>query len=399
MTTPPILPSGRVQQMEAAAWPVEARVAQLVDISVQGLQLMRTPSTGVFAHTMRGVPSPEGPRKRLEGTDLLYDAIVALGANRLPPDLQKKVLGQPASRFAHHLLPTALTTDNLGGVALTAWALAEVAGEVSDELFTRLARALTGPTSSLLTVDVAWMLTAAVAADATGAAGGPVDRVRAAARLWLTTTQGNAGLFARAPHGGTPAWRAHVGCFADQVYPVQALARLHNSVGDNGALASAERCAAAFCSLQGAHGQWWWHYDFRTGSVVERFPVYSVHQHAMAPMALFALADAGGSDRFGEIGLGLDWLRTHPEVFDELVDPANRVVWRKVGRREPPKLARGVGALATWARPRATVPGLDRALPGVVVDRECRPYELAWLLYAWLDPAVTAPYRPDASLR
>jgi hypothetical protein len=389
-----MLPSRRVRQMESAAWPVEPRVSELVDLSVRGLEQMRLPSTGVFAHTLRGVSGPDGPRTVLEGTDLLYDAIVVLGAHRLPEVLQQKVLGTTAARFAEHLLPAALTTDDLGGVALTGWALAEVAGEVSDELFSRLDAALADPSAPLLTVDVAWMLTAAVAA---GADDGPVRRVRTAARAWLVSTQGDSGLFARAPHGGTPTWRAHVGCFADQVYPVQALARLHTLLGDPEALEAAERCAAAFCSLQGAHGQWWWHYDFRVGTVVERFPVYSVHQHAMAPMALFELAEAGGRDRVGEIGLGLDWLRTHPEVFDALVDPRTNVVWRKVGRREPPKLARGVGAVATWARPGSAVPGLDRVLPAVVVDHECRPYELGWLLYAWLDPAeATTPRRPEA---
>lgn len=384
--TIPMAQSGRVRQMGAGAWPVESRITELVELAVRGLERMRLPSSGVFPHTLRGISGPDGPRTVLEGTDLLYDAIVVLGAHRLPADVQVRVLGKPAPRFAEDLVSAALSSDDLGGVALTAWALAEVAGTVSDDLFGRLAAALAEPFAPLLTVDVAWMLTAAVAAG-DGRHDRPADTVRAAARDWLLASQGDSGLFARSTYGGTPKWRAHVGCFADQVYPAQALARLHGVRGDADAMAAAERCATAFCLLQGAYGQWWWHYDFRTGTVVEPFPVYSVHQHAMAPMVLFELADAGGSDHTAEIGLGLDWLRTHPEVFDELVDHRHDVVWRKVGRREPSKLARGVGAVATWVRAGTTLSGLDRLLPPVVVDRECRPYELGWLLYAWLDPA------------
>ena len=86
-----------------------------------------------------------------------------------------------------------------------------------------------------------------------------------------------------------------MGSFAAQVYPIQALARLHRSADDQEALAVANSVAAAICTAQGEAGQWWWHYDGRTGGVVEGYPVYSVHQHAMGPMALLDLAEAGGA--------------------------------------------------------------------------------------------------------
>ena len=59
------------------------------------------------------------------------------------------------------------------------------------------------------------------------------------------------------------------------------------------------------CELQGPDGQWWWHYDTRTGKVVEGYPVYSVHQDSMAPMALLDLEDAGGPQHSEAITRGL----------------------------------------------------------------------------------------------
>ena len=165
---------------------------------------------------------------------------------------------------------------------------------------------------------------------------------------------------------------------------MQALARAAARTGNRDWLAAANRTAARICELQGDHGQWWWHYDDRDGNVVEAFPVYSVHQHAMAPMVLFDLWEAGGDDHRGEIDRGVRWLDTHPEVVEELVSERSGLVWRKVGRREPPKAARAVHAATTAVRPGTRVPGLDRVLPPAVVDHECRPYELGWLLYAWL---------------
>jgi hypothetical protein len=168
------------------------------------------------------------------------------------------------------------------------------------------------------------------------------------------------------------------------VYPIQAFARLAAATHDPAALRIADRCAETICALQGPAGQWWWHYDSRVGEVVEGYPVYSVHQHAMAPMALYDLAEAGGRNHTAEIARGLDWLQTHPEVIDELISERQGVVWRKVGRREPPKAVRSISALSTAVRPGLRLPALDKVFPPGQVDYECRPYELGWLIYAWM---------------
>jgi hypothetical protein len=267
-----------------------------------------------------------------------------------------------------------------------------VTGGLDTALFDDL-RDWLRPSHALPTVDVAWMLSAAVAAGSAD-----VQDVVDVARDRLLKEQGSCGLFPHAlPAGSQGRWRAHVGCFADQVYPVQALARLAATIDDDEALRAANRAADRICELQGPDGQWWWHYDVRNGSVVEGFPVYSVHQHAMGPMTLLDLADAGGGDHRREIAAGLGWLRSHPEVVDELIDPGHEVIWRKVGRRERGKAVRRLNALTTSARPGFRLPGLDLAFPAVAIDRECRPYELGWLLYTWLRPSGRRFHSPAPS--
>ncbi len=209
------------------------------------------------------------------------------------------------------------------------------------------------------------------------------------------------------PHltGAGPWYRAHVGSFADQVYPIQALARLHGSAADPEALAVANAVARAICDAQGPAGQWWWHYDSRTGGVVEGYPVYTVHQHAMAPMALLDLADAGGDAHLAEICRGLRWLAAPPEAAAsstpalrpmarrrlrpspataQLVLDDPPITWRKIARADHRKLVRGVRAASTRLHPRTRLAVLDRMYPPGAVDFECRPYELGWLLLTWL---------------
>jgi hypothetical protein len=182
----------------------------------------------------------------------------------------------------------------------------------------------------------------------------------------------------------TSRYRRNVGCFGDQVYPIQALARLHASADDPVSLAAAEKCAERLCQLQGPAGQWWWHYDARTGGMVEGYPLYTVHQHAMAPMALFDLAEAGGEVDLDAIRRGLGWLVAAPEVSDALILDRPGLTVRKVARRDPGKLVRGLRAVAAKVRPGTELPALDRLRPPAAVDRECRPYELGWLLDCWL---------------
>ena len=367
---------------------VPTRIA-LIDSELAGLLLgmaqralprMYRPRSMQFVQTTRrDATRPGGLRP--EGVSLRYAAIVALGAALLDVEQQRAMLaGSTAARLAESVARQAQDVADLGAVALAAWAAAEI-GEVADP---HLVERLIGAARSddpVATVDFAWTLTALVAAGRYRDVSDVVEQTATRLRL----AQGATGVFPHAlPRHSLGRLRAHVGCFADQVYPIQALARHHAATGDPASLRAADRCAERIVHLQGPAGQWWWHYDVRTGDVVEGYPVYSVHQHAMAPMALFDLAEAGGTDHAAAITAGLSWLTDHPETSTSLLDETSGAIWRKVGRREPRKAMRSIRSVTTTASPRLRLGVLDRVFPPGVVDYECRPYELGWLLYAWL---------------
>jgi hypothetical protein len=193
------------------------------------------------------------------------------------------------------------------------------------------------------------------------------------------------GLFCHLGHGrlrSSHTWhrapeflRRRVCNFADQIYSVYALARFAETFGAPEALEAARRCAATLCRLQGVLGQWWWHYDAPTGRVIGRYPVYAVHQHGMAPLALFALSEVSGQDFSGAALRGLPWIRGGNELGRDLIENSERLIWRDL---RPPRLwrQRAEEALSLLGLPPA-------ASPKVIVNRECRPYELGWLLYAF----------------
>src|SRR5262249_44357127 len=179
--------------------------------------------------------------------------------------------------------------------------------------------------------------------------------------------------------GALDRMRRRVANFADQIYPLQALAFVAKLEGDRDALAASESCARRLVETQGPLGQWCWHFDAPRGFPVQAYPIYSVHQHGMAPMALLALRQAGGADLAAAAELGRRWIAQN-ELGRTFLDLAAGTIWRWREIAEPAlvrfgrKLGSALGAAAE-SRPDAPPARLRMNL-------ETRPYEWAWCLYA-----------------
>jgi hypothetical protein len=334
-------------------------------------------ATHEFGFTMRRTSDGN----KLEGTSVRYGAIVLLGAGHLDEARQRPIFGgESASEFCDRLIRNLDSTPNLGDVALITWAAALLdrpeLGKAMACLKQRMAAA-----TDVFTVEIAWALSALSQAqpkmDVKSLAGEVKNRL-------MKGYSPSGGLFGHVIGSKSRGVRAHVGCFADQVYPIQALSRFHHAFDDSQSLATAARCAKQICAVQGTAGQWWWHYDIRTGDVLEGYPVYSVHQNSMAPMALLDLLDAGGPDYSAAMRLGVKWMEHAPEVGRSLIDEPNHVIWRKVGRSDPKKLVRKIRAGASWVHPRLRLQWINGLLPPRTIDFESRPYHLGWVLHAWL---------------
>jgi hypothetical protein len=98
----------------------------------------------------------------------------------------------------------------------------------------------------------------------------------------------------------------------------------------------------------------------------------------MAPMALFALGETVESDFSPWIFKGLQWIYGDNELEEDLCDSSLGMIWRCTYRKDYKR--HWDAALALLA---AREDG-DRHTD-LAVLRECRPYHLGWLLYAWAD--------------
>jgi hypothetical protein len=346
---------------------------ELRQLALSGLPRMYPGSDGLFAFRVR--PTSAGLVR--EGVSRRYTAITAIGLATESEASAAQLGGITARGLCERLTRDVTEVGNLGDVALTLWACGATGHGDRDAAATRL-RQLRPEAALQPTVEVAWALTALCIATDPSLAGLRDDL---ASRLIASLEGGS--VF---PHvlQGQRGLRDHVACFADMVYPIQALSLHFRATGHRPSLDAALLAAELICKRQGPAGQWWWHYDRRTGEVVEGYPVYAIHQDSMAPMALLAIQEVSGRDFHEPIARGLAWLASSPELRGlSLVDRAAGIVWRKVGRREPGKLTRYAQAVASGLHPRLRLPLADSLFPPGTIDYEDRPDHLGWVLHAF----------------
>jgi len=367
------------EQLFDAPTPLRTVVDEMRALSFRALARMYVADERMFCFTVRRGPDGDIP----EGVSRRYTAIVLIGLAAQQSIRETDVLGgESCDTVCRRLLSDVDRVDNLGDVALTLWASVALKHEAADRALQRLIE-LDPLRRAHPTVEIAWALSALTVTPNMSAQRELYDGL---ARRLLDSFNATSGLFPHWPANSAPApWRDHVTCFADWVYPVHALSNHHIATGADDSLDAANRSAEAMLQLQGTEGQWWWHYDVRTGEVIEPYPVYSVHQDSMAPMALFALQDANNKEAGPAVRKSLEWLIKSPERGDSLIDHDADLIWRKVCRREPGKLTRGLQALTSRACPPLRMPGVNLMFPPRAVDYECRPYHLGWLLYAFSD--------------
>jgi hypothetical protein len=352
-----------------------ATVEQLRAIALRSLVRMYRPEQQLFAFRIRRVSG----EMVLEGVSRRYTAIALMGLAGEAEDTAKGILaGQNPMDLCGRLLREIDGYQDIGEVALTLWAAQALRHPDAAKAVRRLGQ-MNPADASCPTVELSWALTSLVCGSI-----GDADLAGKIARRLLSSFHRESALFPHWPAGAkSPLFRRHVTCFADFIYPIQALSYYHMVSGDQEAIDVATRCADRMCELQGPQGQWWWHFDVRTGRVVEKYPVYAVHQEAMAPMAMSILDTATGMDHASAVGKGIGWLKHSPEISASLIDTEADLVWRKVARHEPGKLVRGLQAAASRLHSSLRVPGTDLVFRPGWIDYESRPYCMGWILHAW----------------
>jgi hypothetical protein len=360
---------------EVRSHDAQMTVQRLVERAVRGLPQMFDPRTGMFCYKLK---KTAGGLVQ-EGISPRYTAMTLMGLHRL----EQRGVASPVDVKAvlERLLANIDWVDNIGDLGLLLWLVARVAphrlGELDSRLQIPTALSRFADAREGVTMHLAWFLTGL--SYHSQVSDNPEEMRDVARETYnlLIQNQGKNGCFGHlAAHGSLKgSVRGWIGSFADQVYPIYGMTQFSQAFGDDLALRRARECAFAICEAQGSLGQWWWHYDSRSERVFEEYPVFSVHQHGMGPMTLFALNKATGTNFDPWIYKGLDWIDRRNELSVNMEDVSANVIWRCIHQSALKRLS---GALFGGRRK-------GQGPNGLTVLFECRPYELGWLLYGLAD--------------
>lgn len=311
----------------------------------------------------------------LRGESVRYSILVLLGLLN-----QARNGGSPSIDIEdlHRVIVSHVETLGVGDLSLLLWAEARMGARQAADTLARLELRSRdeGALGRLEGMEAAWFVIGTVEAMAAGLA--PRDLVDRAYAHLRTRRSPSSPLFR---HTAAGTGRALLPNFATQIYSLLALAETERHGLVPGAGVDARALADKLIELRLPDAGWPWLFHADRAVVVEPYEVYSVHQDAMAPMALFALAEAVGDKSYARAAVeGFQWCFGQNELGFVFYDRTNRFAHRSIKRRG------AAHSLNLWAN--AGLSGLlgsaaRTGFGGVEINATCRPYHLGWILEAW----------------
>jgi hypothetical protein len=361
-------------------------IRELISLAARGLVAMFDADKQLFCHRL--LRTEQGIVR--EGLSPRYTIMTLLGLREL------ELAGMDSPFDTQAIYASFLRNTNwiqgIGDLGLLIWLTAAFNPDQLGGLFTTFhceaALDHYSDAQQARTMELAWFLAGlAHAAEATPRLVSPLTDLSMATYHRLEENQGDYSLFGHLSTKNSLAGRlrGRIGSFADQIYPIYAMSKFAKVFQVEEPLGPALDCATAVCQAQGELGQWWWLYDAHSGRVSSRYPVYSVHQHGMAPMGLFAVEEATERSFKRFIDKGLGWICATNELGVDMRDSAQNLIWRCILPRKSQK--------KYWEIPLSLVRSQDQEMPArsLKILYEQRPYEYGWLLFAFARNAETKP--------
>lgn len=347
----------------------------LVNYALKGLERCWLPEYGRWSHIYH-LDGRDRPNVSVPESDVFYTLNVLLGLARVVRVPSSIDLSGTFQRNAGHLVKLPVPKYAFG-VAL--WTAAELHLELPGDVLQHIEAMLSDRTNwrSFRAQDLGMIIV------------GVVAQTRLDARKWsrMATAlfaflvgryHSPSGLFFDAAFGP----RRRFASFATQTYLTLACYAYGELVNDVRAIDIANTCTRKLIALQGPNGEWPWFFDAATGLVIDFYEVYSVHQCGMAPAFLERAEQHGVSEARSAIIRGFNWILGKNQLAVPMLIPELQMTIRSQVRK---------GELYTkkWRIIRA-LRNSFLCQEGSLIDpvglqlrRECRSYELGWILWSF----------------
>jgi len=347
----------------------------LVDISINGLKDMFLPDQLEFASMKRMVDN----NIIIEGTNTRYTLISIIGLHKA--ESHNKTIGINLFKILANQISKVDKYNGIGDLGLLLWASALVSPGEIDKILTKInfnnILNLYKNQQNKLTMELSWFLTGVLMASTFNETfKNTIGDLPEKVFKLIRDNYGASGIFKhQVSTGFSGKFRSNIGSFADQVYPIYAFSLYAQIKKNYEALLIAKECAFKICEHQSTIGEWLWHYDSRNGKTISKYPIYSVHQDAMAPIALFAIQRATNINFDSYIYKGLDWLVENNSLNENMIDIKNNLIWSGIGPRDTERKIKSTLKHIGF-RTKEEYSSLE-------IVKECWSYHLGWVLYAF----------------
>lgn len=168
---------------------------------------------------------------------------------------------------------------------------------------------------------------------------------------------------------------------SSQFHALIAIGQAVRAGRDDEAGEGAARLGDALVGIQREDGAWPGLIDPQHGEAAAIYPVLTVTQVALAPIALRIAAEAGAGEDFqGVVGRGLEWVQGgNPLGFDLIHEKEQRLDRGIVPRREAGPVSRSISSAGRRLRRRPPEPRPE----ALILDPDVSSEDLGWVLEAW----------------
>lgn len=389
----------RILRHSAAAASCHSRcVETLARVALAVLPQMVDRATGLFAR--KTLVSDAGEYLNSEPS-LLYSATTLVGILAADRSGQARSLSETVSGCLDALHRQGMESRDAAMLAALVWASTLADDQRLERALDRLDSVLDPGTASSMQLGLALTAVSSAAGRLPDPRGRLPRRAAHLARELCNRFDSSGDVFAAQAKRRRPrdVAMSRMTSFASQVYPIHGLSEATRLLGSRPPKEIALVCNR-LCEAQGPLGQWWWFYNLKRHAVVEPYPVYSVHQDAMAFMAL-AAAQRIGEGRYGEhLARGLEWVYGRNELQTPLVTETPPFIFRAIQRS-----GGAADSLAGWSRRqryravrRSWIPypaNCGSSSRDLEILRECRSYHLGWILYVAASLPASAAHVDD----
>ncbi|MCB0748945.1 MAG: hypothetical protein KDC90_15910, partial [Ignavibacteriae bacterium] len=349
-------------------------LAEIVNISIESLGEMYLPVQKEFAMMKKKM----GKTISIEGRNTRYTLINLLGLHKANSHGIKSYID--LKKIVKEQIEKVNTYEGIGELGLLIWAISLISPEDSLKLLTKIdfnnALNQFNDAKAGYTMELSWFLTGLLFASTFNEKfKGSVETLPPKIYAKIRKNYGGHGIFQHEDTNNLEGKiRANIGSFADQVYSIYALSLYSQQYHNEEALLITTECANKICELQSENGEWQWQYDSQTGKVVSYFPIHTVHQVALAPMALFAAQMASGNNYNKFILKGINWLTENKFLQNQLIDKSNNAILNKITPVLNSKLYSFINLLGIELKPN---------INKLKINYESSSYDFGWILYTF----------------